>query len=74
MTKTYCDRCGKEIQGSKYALIRHKTWYAKQLLIPAFVRDDWEGVDKYICPDCEEQYIHWFMNPDMPKEEEHATD
>ena len=69
MTKTYCDRCGKEIQGSKYVWIRHKTRYAIQRLIPASMRKDWEDTDKYICPDCAEQYIHWFMNPEPPKED-----
>ena len=68
MTKTYCDRCGKEIQGSKYAWLQHKTRYAVQRLIPSSMRKDWKDVDKYICPDCENQFIHWFMNPEPTKE------
>lgn len=68
MTKTYCDRCGKEIQGSKYGWIRHRIRYAEQRLIPSCMREGWKDTDKYICPDCEEQYIHWFMNPEPPKE------
>lgn len=68
MTRIYCDRCGKEIQGSKYGWILHRIRYAEQRLIPSCRRDGWKDTDKYICPDCEEQYIHWFMNPEPPKE------
>ena len=70
MVKTFCDRCGKEIQGSKYGWLQHKTRYAVQRLIPSFMQDEWKDVDKYLCPDCEEQYIHWFMNLESPKEKE----
>jgi hypothetical protein len=69
MVKTFCDRCGKEIQGNKYGWIRHKIRYAEQRLIPSCMREDWKDTDKYICPDCEEQYIHWFMNPEPPEDE-----
>lgn len=69
MVKTYCDRCGKEIQGSKHAWMCHRTIYAIQRLIPSSIRNDWEETDKHICPDCEEQYIHWFVNPDNTQED-----
>lgn len=68
MIKTYCDRCGKEIQGNEYAWMKHRTRYAVQRLLPSSMRKGWKETDKYICPDCEEKYIHWFMNPEPPKE------
>lgn len=70
MTKTFCDRCGAEINGVAYALLTHKTVYAKQRLIPSCYRDEWKDcpAEKYLCPGCERQYIHWFMNPEPPKE------
>lgn len=71
MTKTFCDRCGKEIQRKcgmgLYAWITHKVLYAKIRMVglAAFSEENnWISDDKYICPECEESYIHWFMNPD----------
>lgn len=70
MTKTFCDRCGKEIKEDDCiglrAWITHKCCYAKLRMNMrsgcgnlAFDTDD-----KYICPECEDSYIHWFMNPE----------
>ena len=62
MTKTFCDRCGKEIT-KEYGWITHRTLYAS---IRLFMRnnDEWsEREEQYICPECEDGYIHWFMNP-----------
>lgn len=66
MTKTFCDRCGKEIKEKDhlgvYAWITHKCCYAKLRMTTydnLFVSDD-----KYICPECENSYISWFMNPE----------
>lgn len=63
MTKTFCDRCGKEIVKSKYAWIWHKSIYA----ILKFASDSGTDVrvrdkDIYICPDCEKSFIHWYFN------------
>lgn len=74
MIKVFCDRCGKEIQGTKYGLIQHKTWYARQRLIPSCIRKNWINTDKYICPECEDQYIHWFMNPEQLDENKNGAE
>lgn len=66
MTKTFCDRCGKEIKEEDhrgiYAWITHKCCYAK-LRITTY-DTLFQTDDKYICPECEDSYIHWFMNPE----------
>lgn len=69
MTKTFCDRCGKEISDTEgrtliYAWITHTCYYAKLRMIGSNSKTNWKSDDKYICPECEESYIHWFMNPD----------
>ena len=71
MTKTFCDRCGKEIQRScgvgLYAWIMHKVLYAKIQMVglaASSEENNWISDEKYICTECEESYIHWFMNPD----------
>ena len=69
MKKTFCDRCGAEINGVAYALLTHKTVYAKQRLLPSYLQDGWKETEKYLCPNCERQYIHWFMNPESKGEE-----
>lgn len=69
MTKTFCDRCGKEIKEDNhcgiYAWITHRCYYARLSMIGS---GRWETTheldDKYICPECEDSYIHWFMNPE----------
>ena len=72
MTKTFCDRCGKEIQKNNhcniYAWITHRCYYAT-LCITGSGRCEptYETDDKYICPECENSYIHWFMNPQEDK-------
>lgn len=64
MTKTFCDRCGKEIT-NKCGWITHKTIYAIIRLVPWKEHTEWsEQVDKYICPECENSYIQWFMHPE----------
>ena len=64
MTKTFCDRCGKEIT-NEYGWITHRTLYASIRLFPGKKHDEWsEQADLYICPECEDSYIHWFMNPE----------
>lgn len=66
MTKTFCDRCGKEIK-EEYGWIKHRTLYASIELIPVPGKKhtEWsERADLYICPECEDSYIHWFMNPE----------
>ena len=68
MTKMYCDRCGAEIIENKHAMLCHKTIYAKHLLLYSKY-NDWDRTDKILCRRCEDEYIHWFMNPEPPKEE-----
>ena len=64
MTKTFCDRCGKEIT-KEYGWITHRTLYASIRLMPGKKHEEWsERADQYICPECEDSYIHWFMNPE----------
>lgn len=70
MTKTYCDRCGKEIPKDEihkrdvYGWITHRSMYATLRLI-ATGRGDLsiDTKDCYICPECEDSFIHWFQNP-----------
>lgn len=63
MVKTFCDRCGVELKESN-AWLSRKMIYVKAKLIPHTIREDWKSDEKYICPECEESYIHWFMNPE----------
>ena len=64
MTKTFCDRCGKEIvENRKYAWLNYRKIYARMKLVTHEMRQDWEDDDKYICPECENEFIHWFMHP-----------
>ena len=64
MTKTFCDRCGKEIT-KEYGWITHKKIYASIKLVPWKEHTEWsERDDQYICPECEDSYIRWFMNPE----------
>ena len=68
MVKTFCDRCGKEINKiegkSVYAWITHTCYYARLRMIGSSPNPKWKSDDKDICPECEKSYIHWFMNPD----------
>lgn len=71
MTKTYCDRCGKEIPKNEthkydvYGWMIHRSMYATLGLIatrrgdPSFDRSDY-----CIRPECEDSLIHWFKNPE----------
>lgn len=64
MIKTFCDRCGKEIT-KEYGWITHRTLYASIRLFSVKKHDEWsERADLYICPECEDSYIQWFMNPE----------
>jgi hypothetical protein len=73
MVKTFCDRCGKEIETknhvSIYAWITHRTFFAKLRMMSSSPNTDfaYENDDQYICPDCEASYIHWFMHPEEDK-------
>lgn len=69
MTKTFCDRCGKEIEKdnrhcSIYAWITHRCYYATLRMIGSDEGLAHRTDDRYICPECENSYIHWFMNPE----------
>ena len=62
MTKTFCDRCGKEIIKSKYGWLTHRTVCSTIRLCPSspdvgVTRDG----DAYICPDCEKSFERWFV-------------
>jgi len=61
MTKTFCDRCGKEINMHEYSWLRRRIIYVEARLIMYKNRPDFKDDDKYICPDCSDEYIHWFM-------------
>lgn len=64
MTKTFCDRCGKEI-AEEYGWITHRTLYASIRLLSRKKYTDWsERDERCICPECEDGFIHWFMNPE----------
>ena len=64
MTKTFCDRCGKEIM-KEYGWITRRILYSSIRLLPGKKHTEWcEREDLYICPECEDSYIHWFMNPE----------
>ena len=77
MVKTLCDRCGKEIQRkcgmNLCARIRHNVLYAKMRMVgltTSSEENNFISDDKYICPECEKSYIHWFVNPDNDKKGE----
>ena len=64
MTKTFCDRCGKEIM-KEYGWITHRTLYTSIRFLSMKKHEEWsERTDLYICPECEDSYIHWLMNPE----------
>lgn len=66
MTKTFCDRCGREIMGwNDYGLLKHRILYGK-INIFSYNKENelWKDGDKYLCQECEDSYIHWFMNPE----------
>lgn len=63
MIKTFCDRCGAEIKECTCAWLSRKVVYVKAKMLPRASREDWDSDDKYICPECEDSYINWFMNP-----------
>ena len=63
MTKVFCDRCGKEIK-KEYGWISRKIYYTNIRLCPGKEHAEWsKKEDSYICPECENSYIRWFMNP-----------
>ena len=64
MTKTFCDRCGKEIK-KEYGWITHRVLYASIRLLTVKKHEEWgERDDQCLCPECEDSYIYWFMNPE----------
>ena len=48
----------------EYGWITHRTLYASIRLRPGKKTKWSERADLYICPECEDSYIHWFMNPE----------
>ena len=68
MIKQFCDRCGAEMKESKYAWIKHRAIYARIGLTSNRMKSKEIETDAEICPQCEDEYIHWFMNPDRTKE------
>ena len=74
MIKTYCDRCGAEINKHAYGWLSRKLIYVKPKLMPSSDREDWKDDDRYICPKCEDSYIHWFMNPQEDNDGRGADD
>lgn len=56
MTKTFCDRCGREIDRDAHTLFRHRTAYAETWLW-TLANDEIKHV---LCPSCEESLIYWF--------------
>ena len=71
MTKTFCDRCGKEIVTKKFAWIRHQSLYAKFNFASTQGSD--EGLrdrDIYVCPECEKSFISWFRHAGGERKEE----
>jgi len=64
MTKTFCERCGKEIK-KKYGCIIHMQLYASMSFLQGKEHTEWyELPNRCICLKCEDSYIHWFMNPE----------
>ena len=67
MTKSYCDRCGKEIEKHKYGFLKHITIYSKIKLYPSNWQKYTEEDERDICPDCEISYFKWFNHPEEDK-------
>lgn len=64
MTKTFCDRCGKEIT-KEHGWLKHRTLYGTISFIVKKKHEDWSRTDEiYICPECEDSYIRWLENPE----------
>lgn len=76
MTKTFCDRCGREIEkddaGSvKSGFLTHRTLCAVVRLIPYKIGSEWmERKDMTICPACEDSFAQWFEKNEPIKEDE----
>lgn len=66
MVKFFCDRCGEEIISPKYGIFTHKVYYAQVQLLSS--RAKWDKDEKWLCPQCEQEYIHWFLNPEKEQE------
>jgi len=62
MVKFFCDRCGKEIISPTYSILKHKVYYAQIQLL--YSREKFDKDEKWLCPQCEQEYIHWFLNPE----------
>lgn len=61
----FCDRCGKEI-AKEYGWITRRVLYASIRLLSLKKHAEWsEREDLSICPECEDSYVRWFMNPEM---------
>lgn len=62
MTKTFCDRCEKELKKGEATWLTHKIIYATLRAWGSrrFANDFCE--DKYICPECERDFEQWFKN------------
>lgn len=56
MTKTFCDRCGREIDPKIHAALRHRVHYAETWLW-TLANDE---ITHVLCPSCEESLIYWF--------------
>ena len=62
MTKTFCDRCEKEIKKpfKKYSIIS-KLYYR---WLFSFWKENEVQVMHELCKDCQESLIKWFENPE----------
>ena len=69
MTKMFCDRCGKEIERKDHrnicAWIAHRCIYATLKMVSHADESSFNSENAYVCPECEESYVHWFMNPEL---------
>ena len=64
MTKTFCDRCGKETASREVAWLTMKH-YSTFKFFPIKSRGDWDNrrdSDSYLCQECEDSFIDWFVS------------
>ena len=62
MTKTFCDRCGREITTDReYGWLSHRVKYSTISFWAPHHKDKWtHDDDKYLCPQCEEEFVQWY--------------
>lgn len=62
MTRTFCDRCGKEIKPISTMKIYHVEYRHRVLLFKDFYTEN--RLESYICEECGNSFCNWFNHPE----------